>query len=268
MTGETSRTAESIAAAFTTARRSAAPLAAFPGALPESMAAAYAIQDAAIAVWPDRIAGWKVAGVAPAFRDRVAETRLAGPAFARRIYTPSNEPARAAVFVGGFAAVEAEFILRMDADIPADVAADPQRLAAAVGAVHAGAEIASSPLAVLNDLGPTAVAADFGNNNGLILGPEIAGWRGRAWTELTSRTSVNGAVVGEGDASRVAGSPLAALAFLAAHLAARGRPLRRGDLVSTGMTTGIHMVAVGDRVRFDFCDGIAFEADIVAATAA
>ena len=33
-----------------------------------------------------------------------------------------------------------------------------------------GVEMAGSPLATINELGPTVVAADFGNNNGLILG--------------------------------------------------------------------------------------------------
>ena len=46
-----------------------------------------------------------------------------------------------------------------------------------IGAVHAGIEVASSPLGRINELGPIAVISDFGNNNGLVIGPEIAGWR-------------------------------------------------------------------------------------------
>ncbi|MDP2117545.1 MAG: 2-keto-4-pentenoate hydratase, partial [Brevundimonas sp.] len=51
--------ASPIARAFVEARRSARALATYPGTAPESLEAAYAIQDDAIALWPDRIAGWK-----------------------------------------------------------------------------------------------------------------------------------------------------------------------------------------------------------------
>jgi 2-keto-4-pentenoate hydratase len=251
---------EAIAIAFTEARRNARPLAAFPGVVPASLAHAYAVQDAAIARWPDRIAGWKVAGVAPEFRDRLGASRIAGPAFAASVFrlTGPHRPSFP-VFSGGFAAVEAEFIFRLGADLEPGDAADMDRLADAVAAMHAGAEIASSPFAGINELGPASVVCDFGNNNGLILGPEIAGWRQAALESLTSRTLVNGVVAGEGSAARVAGGPLAALAFLVASLGARGRALSAGDLVSTGMTTGIHPVVAGDVVRFEFPGAIVFE---------
>ena len=42
-----------------------------------------------------------------------------------------------------------------------------------VAAVHVGVETAGSPLATINDLGPCAIVADFGNNAGLIVGPEL-----------------------------------------------------------------------------------------------
>jgi len=35
----------------------------YPGPLPATLAEAYARQDAAINLWPDDIAGWKVGGV-------------------------------------------------------------------------------------------------------------------------------------------------------------------------------------------------------------
>ena len=63
---------------------------------------------------------------------------------------------------------------------------------------------------------------------------------------------VDGAVVGEGNAAKVAGSPIAALQFLAQNLAARGRTLKAGDVVLTGMTTGIHEVVPGQRGQIAF----------------
>ena len=253
--------AKAIAEAFHSARRSASALAAFPGDLPGALADAYAIQDVAIRIWPDRVAGWKVAAIAPELRERLGAPRLAGPAFAANVFhaIPAAET-RFPIFLGGFAAVEAEFILRLGSDIaPAD-AGDERALANAVAALHAGAEIASSPFAGINEFGPTSVISDFGNNAGLIVGPELSGWRDGPLDALTSRTMVNGKIVGEGSAARVAGGPLSALAFLVEALARRGRTLRAGDLVSTGMTTGIHPVQPGDRIRFEFSQGVSFEA--------
>jgi 2-keto-4-pentenoate hydratase len=64
---------------------------------------------------------------------------------------------------------------------------------------------------------------------------------------------VNGHLAGSGSAERIPGGPLAALLFLANDLVARGLTLRPGDWVSTGASTGIHVLAVGDTVaaRFD-----------------
>ena len=56
-----------------------------------------------------------------------------------------------------------------------------------VQSMHIGVEVASSPLATLNDLGPGAVISDFGNNWGVVVG---AGSRtGARWRRLPSRPS-------------------------------------------------------------------------------
>ena len=47
-------------------------------------------------------------------------------------------------------------------------------------------------------------------------------------------------------------SPLAALAFLLGHVASRGRPLKKGMLVTTGASTGIHDVVAGDVATVSF----------------
>ena len=75
------------------------------------------------------------------------------------------------VFDGGFAAVEAELVIRVGADAPADktdwTIDEAHRF---VGELCIGIEVASSPLATLNDLGPGAVISDFGNNWGIVVG--------------------------------------------------------------------------------------------------
>jgi 2-keto-4-pentenoate hydratase len=243
-----------IAAAFVEARLRARALGAFPGQMPRRLAESYACQDAAIALWPDRIVGWKVGLIPQELPSDPGVGRLAGPLFARQVLTASpGEVVDFPVFDGGFSAVEAEYVLRLGRDAPAgkvEWAVDEGY--ALVESMHIGVETAGSPLATINKLGPTVVVSDFGNNAGLILGPEIPNWRERPLGSFTCRTVVAGQLVGEGGAMSLPGGPFEALKFLLELSAHRGRPLKAGELVSTGAATGIHEIAAGQTARVEF----------------
>jgi 2-keto-4-pentenoate hydratase len=243
-----------IAAAFVEARLQARALPDFPGQIPERLADSYACQDAAISMWPDRVVGWKVGLIPNELPSDPGVGRLAGPLFARQVVTAwPGVLAEFPVFVGGFAAVEAEYVLRLGQDAPAGKTSwTPDEGRALVETMHIGVETAGSPLATINKLGPTVVVSDFGNNAGLVLGPEIPGWRERALESFTCRTFVAEELVGEGGALSLPGGPFEALKFLLEMSAQRGRPLKAGDLVSTGAATGIHEIAAGQSARADF----------------
>lgn len=262
--------ATDIPAAFVEARRAARPLSSYPGEVPNDFSTAYAHQEAAIGLWPDEIAGWKVALVRPDLRERYRAERLAGPVFGQAVYQAAGGgPVEAPVVAGGFAAVEAEFIFRLKEDLsPRDGPFERAGIRAETADFHVGMEIAGSPLASLNDLGPAAVISDFGNNAGIVVGPAIPGWFERPPEELTARMLVDGAVVGEGSAASVPGGPVTALVFLVNHLAERGRTLKRGDWVSSGATTGIHQIAPGSIARAEFGAFGAPEVRITVAAAA
>lgn len=249
---------DSISDSFVAARRSAAALPGFPGNQPGDLATAYLIQDRSRQVWPDQVVGWKVGLVPPHLQGALGSDRLAGPIFARNLWRANpGQPTVFPIFQGGFAAVEAEFVMTLASDLP--MAGGDLSLAEAdalAGAMHVGVETAGSPLATINDLGPTVVVSDFGNNAGLILGPEIPGWRDHDPARLTVRTLVDGEVVGQGSAASIPGGPIAAFRFLLSHARRRGIPLRAGDLVSTGAATGIHNVVPGSHARVIF-DGVA-----------
>jgi 2-keto-4-pentenoate hydratase len=156
---------------------------------------------------------------------------------------------------GGFAAVEAEYIYRMGEDAAAGktdwTAADALAL---VEDELVGVEFAGSPLASINILGPRVVAADFGNNAGLILGKPIPDWRARTDDWPPCAAWVDDKLVGRGAPSSLPGGPAASLAFLMNACAARGRPLRRGQLVTTGAASGIHDIEAGQTARITFGD--------------
>jgi 2-keto-4-pentenoate hydratase len=118
-------------------------------------------------------------------------------------------------------------------------------------------ELAGSPLAAINRLGPTAVASDFGNNHGLILGPALPIERNaltieETWAEWRAECAINGVTVGEGGAAAIPGTPWRAFEFAVERLLRRGYRLPADTLIATGASTGIHDVVAGDLacVRF------------------
>lgn len=251
---ESAEQAAAIASAFTGARRAGASLPDFPGQIPPDLVSAYQVQDLAISQWDDEVVGWKVGFIAPERRDVSGDDRLLGPIFKRRLENATGGTAvDIQVFEGGFAAVEAEFVLELLEDAPADqLDWTPEQAEALPARLYIGVEVASSPLATINILGPLVVVSDFGNNNGLILGPEITHWTTRDDSELRAETLIEGEVVGTGGATRLPGGLRTAIAFALSRSAKRGRPLKRGELIATGNATGIHDISVGQTalVRF------------------
>lgn len=239
-----------ISQAFVSARREARALPAFPGEIPPTLTQVYALQDHSIRAWPDRVAGWKIGLIPPPLRAaHDGEERLIGPVFARKVQYAGAAPVRFEGYAGGFAAVEAEFIVRIARDVaPGAAPADPLEL---VGALHFGMEPASSPLSTINELGPRVVVSDFGNNNGLIIGPEIAGWRERAPESLQVRTVIEGELIGSASLANLPGGLAGALRFLLDKLASRGLYLRAGDWITTGAITGVHRVEPGTRASVE-----------------
>ena len=184
----------------------------YPGVVPPDLEAAYRRQEAAIERWPERVGGWKVARIPAAQQGQYPEERLIGPAFRNNIRVARpGEVVERPVFEGGFAAVEAELVIRVGADAPADKTDwTIEEATAYVGELCIGIEVASSPLATLNDLGPGAVISDFGNNWGIVVGGAIAGWR--TLHEIVALSFIDDELVGRGTSS-VRHGPLSALAF-------------------------------------------------------
>lgn len=243
-----------IAQNFVSARRAARALSDYPGQIPAVLTDSYAIQEEAIKLWDRPVVGWKIGRLAPERQAEHGTERLAGPVF-DTLFKPAEGEVEIPVFENGFAAVEAEFVFRIGKD--AEAGKTEYSEAEALGlidALFAGVEMAGSPLPTINKLGPTVVASDFGNNFGLILGAQLASFDASSTVEDLNEatvkgykavTEIDGQVIGEGGLFTMPGGPLKAIAWLAGHLAARGRPLKVGQLISSGATTGIHDILAG-----------------------
>lgn len=245
-----SRAAEAaaIARAFVSARLERRCTPDYPGRIPETVAESYAIQDIAIGLVSDTVAGWKVGGVPPPQRPKLGVHRIAGAIFSRNVWPAVADRAAALPEIeGGFAAVEAEFIARIGADAdPAKTEWTLEEARAVIDKVFVGVELAGSPLSAINDLGSAVVASDFGNNGGLVVGPELTDWRDRL-DDIEAETFVNGVSVGAGGSPSLEGGAMESVRFLLEHCARWGRPLKAGLLVSTGAVTGVHRVHAGDQ---------------------
>jgi 2-keto-4-pentenoate hydratase len=244
-----------IAGRFLSARRQAAGLGAYPGDFPETLEAAYAVQDAAIADWGKPVLGWKVGRINPPHSERFGADRLTGPIFtAERAAVDGGGPDMP-VFAAGFAAGEAEFLLRIGRAPPSGQARFTLEEAAdLIDSVHVGIEIASSPLGSINRLGPIAVVSDFGNNNGLVIGPEIPDWRSSGFEDWPVTLLIDGVEAGSGRASAFPDGAIGAARFLFELMAKRGIALGPGQWISSGAVGGVHDARPGQRVEARFAD--------------
>jgi 2-keto-4-pentenoate hydratase len=235
------------------ARKAAISLTAFPGQLPSDTQTAYTIQHQSINSWPDEVSGWKVGGISTSFLEQFAARRLAGPIFkSQTLKALNSEAVTATVFENGFAAVEAEFVICTAVPLsPAESVKTLEELKNCIASIHVGVEIASSPMADINELGPGAIISDFGNNAGLIVGPQIVNWRERATENIDISVAINGVQVGAISTS-IADDAFAAFEFLTELSSARGIELPAGTLVTCGALSGIHDVEIGDQASVVF----------------
>ncbi len=260
--------AQTVAAAFVSARRAAQVLVSFPGERPGDLAGAYRIQDTAIALDGRAIAGWKVGRINAPQVAELGTNRLAGPIFADCIAVPaSGEVPVMTVFAGGFSAGEAELLLHVAPGWNGVIPHDDAETRAIIDEVRLGIEIAGSPYPGINDDGPLVTISDFGNNRGIVMGAPLAGWRDADLCAIVVRTEIDGAVVGEATARTMLDGPYGAVRFLLANLVLRGFDLSAGLWVSTGAITGVHPISPGQHVRAVFAGHGEVECMISAARA-
>lgn len=235
---------ETIARALLAARAEKTPLTLYPGAMPQTMAEAYAIQSAAIDFDGRRIGGWKVGRIAPDLVERYGGERIAGPIFSDEI---AADGAAMPVYADGFAAAEAEVLLCLGE--VGDREYDIESVRACVTEVRTGIEIASSPFPDINRHGPAVTASDYGNNKGLVLGPPIADWRDRDLITMPVEMRIDGDPVGAATMETMLDGPFGSALFLIRTLRARGIAIAPGTWVSAGAITGVHEIAVGQRAE-------------------
>jgi 2-keto-4-pentenoate hydratase len=225
-----------------------------PELAPWSTEAAYAIQDAFVALRAQKrgaIVGYKIALASAEMRRFVGvDDPQAGVIFE---HTVQRTPARVRVADYLRLIVEFEIAVQMAEDLPAaDAPFSRERVAAATGAVMPALELADDRNADYAELRkhPFELIADNTWNEGVVLGYALTEWQGLDLAQVRGVATINGEKVGEGIGGDAMGHPFNSVVWVANHLAAHGRGLLRSDIVITGSIITSKTVKPGDLVRY------------------
>lgn len=142
---------------------------------------------------------------------------------------------------------EAEIALVLNSDLP-DAQVTREQLAAAVGEVAAAIEIVDSRIADWK-ISFADTVADNGSSAFFVLSDERRSLDGLDLWTCGMVLEVNGETASLGAGAACLGHPLNAAVWLAATLAERGEPLRKGDVVLTGALGPMVPIKPGDTVK-------------------
>ena len=209
---------------------------------------AYAVQAANTAYWTG--AGRRIVGRKVGLTSRAVQAQLGvdrpdfGVLFADMAIADGGELLASTVLQPK---AEAEVAIILGADLPGPhiTRAD---IEVAVGSVVAAIEIVDSRIADWK-ISFADTVADNGSSAFYVLGSKRRPLAGLDLWSCGMVIEVNGAVVSLGAGAACLGHPLDAALWLARTLAARGQPLRKGDVVLTGALGPMVAVQPGDRVK-------------------
>jgi len=142
---------------------------------------------------------------------------------------------------------EAEIAFILGADLP-DADTGVEQVAAAVASVHAAIEIVDSRIADWK-ISFADTVADNGSTAFFVLADTGLPLAGLDLEGAAMEMLFNGAVVSTGVGAAALGNPLNAAAWLAQTLAARGEPLKAGDILLAGALGPMVALAPGDQVE-------------------
>lgn len=219
---------EAAATALSQAIDGGTRLAALPGTGPASEAQAYAVQDAIIRAVGTR-GGWKASPL------REGKARCSPiPA---RFFVDAPASFDASLLSGCLA--EVEIAVRFKADpLGRGRALSAGNLADCIASVHPAVELLSSRFTAPDSAPDLDRLADLQNCAAVVLGVATADWSGLEFAELPFALVLSGQAVSLKVNSPTTEQTLEALCWLADHAAARGVPLKAGDVVITGARLG------------------------------
>tara|TARA_Y100001960_G_scaffold326084_1_gene409713 strand:- start:567 stop:1352 length:786 start_codon:yes stop_codon:yes gene_type:complete len=250
MDGVTARAASMLATAYRRRRKiTSLP----PDLVPQTALEAYAIQDRLVSIWGGHTIGWKLSCTSS-----VAQRAL-----------KFNKPCRGRVMAGAvdhspaiiagdkhfMRLIEPEFGFRLKHALPPSSAPFSfEHVEDAVEALIPVIEIVDTVYEDWASVGVLSLIADNMLSGGLILGEPVVEWRDSDLETHEVSLAVNGETVTAGHGGNVLNHPLNALVWLANDLPRMGMGLHAGEVIATGLSTGLVYAEAGDTAVADFGD--------------
>lgn len=198
-------------------------------------------------------AGWKVG--AASMEVRRAEnipSPSPGRIFSRTVFD-SPAALEPELFVN-YRLCECEFAFELGADFPVrDEPYSEDEVRAGIATLAPVIEIGDSVFTDWYSLsGYFGGMYDNGGSAALVVGPHTVDWASIDLPNAGLDLYVNGYYIKSGTGVEAMGHPITSLTWMLNWVRERGRPVRRGEIVSTGTCTAHCFVARGDLVSVDF----------------
>jgi len=215
---------DALAARLVAARQRGTRISLSAAEWPKDFEEGFAIQERLVPALRSPIIGWKVTPVAN------------GPVIYAPILAAGRVEANGTWTVTGPepAGLELEIAFRLGRSVAPEASAE--EVLAAVAAAHVVFELCQSRIAEPSALPRHVGLADCIANVGIVVGPEIAGWREQDLKARPGRLLVDGMVHAEGHSV----DPVAALLMLPPAMGRRGRRIEAGQIVITGSLIGMN----------------------------
>ena len=237
----------SIAQALADARTQGRKLDSYPGDAPTDETNAFAVQcDAArLTGWTQT--GWKIGCTSKLAQDMLrADGPFPGPIYAERTFPDDGD---VPVSDAAIRLVEPEIAFTMARNLPSGAADHSvEDVLAAAASVHLSLELVNRRLPGGLEDGNMWNIADGGCNDAFVLGPANDVLPAGRYAALELNVSKNDQPATTGVGVNALGGPDIALTWLANYLNTHGRMLKAGDVITTGVVTGLVYVDPGDEI--------------------
>lgn len=194
-------------------------------------AAAYAVQDETVTAL-GAVTAWKVGAPSADAEPTCAPLPAVGVVTAGAVLHGPQWQLRG---------IEVELAVRLGRDLQEDDEADAPRLSSAIDAGLPVIEVVESRLADWRASNPLDQMADLLSHGALVVGAPVP-WQPQSPIDLRAlrvTLAFDGQPVADARGAHPVGTVLPLLGWLARHARQRGRPLRAGDIVTTGSCTGL-----------------------------
>ncbi len=236
-------------------RQTKRPVAALPADIvPRSLAEGYEMQDRLVQKLL-KLSGGHPIGYKIACTSELAQKALGvdGPFFGVLLsHSSYRSPASLKGSDFTIRCAEAEFGFEMAVDVPAGPVYTADTIREFIGAALPSIEIVDHRYHNWQTVGAPSLLADNAIHGVWVVGEPCTDWRKIGFATHPVTFTINGERTLSGSGAAVLGNPLNVVAWLANELPRFGRRLRRGDRVTTGVTTDIYLAQPGDRLDADF----------------